>query len=89
MRRHLNIKVFGNVQAVFFRASAESLAKKLDITGFARNEPDGSVYIEAEGEELPLQEFVGWCRQGSDFAKVRNIETKEGELKNFTGFRIS
>ncbi|MCP6720229.1 MAG: acylphosphatase [Patescibacteria group bacterium] len=89
MKKHLSIKVFGDVQGVIFRASAERLAKKLGITGFARNEPDESVYIEAEGEELSLQEFVRWCRQGPDFSKVRSIETKEGELKNFTDFRIS
>ncbi len=89
MRKHLNIKVFGDVQGVIFRASAERLAKKLGVMGFARNEPDESVYIEVEGEESPLQEFVKWCKEGPDFAKVRSIETEEGELKNFTDFRIS
>ncbi|MBI2506744.1 MAG: acylphosphatase [Candidatus Colwellbacteria bacterium] len=38
--RHLNIRVFGQVQGVFFRDSTRRKAEELGIKGFARNEPD-------------------------------------------------
>lgn len=85
--KHLNIKVSGFVQGVFFRATAEKEAAKLEIKGFVRNEPNGSVYIEAEGEDSKLNEFVKWCRDGSEEAKVENIEISEGPLKNFSSFQ--
>ena len=81
--RHLNIRVFGRVQGVFFRTSAKERADDLGIKGFVRNESDDTVYIEAEGEEENLQKFLEWCKKGPEGAAVEKIETAEGELKNF------
>ncbi len=86
MRKHFNIKVYGKVQGVFFRAGAKEIADKLNISGFARNEPDGTVYIEAEGEEKDLNKFLQWCKNGPEAATVDNIEKTQGPLKNFTEF---
>lgn len=86
MIKHLNIKVFGSVQGVFFRISAKDMAEKLGIVGFAKNESDGTVYIEAEGEEKDLEKFVEWCKVGPPLAKVEKVEVTEGQLKNLTGF---
>lgn len=86
MVKHWNIRVFGEVQGVFFRYSAKEKAEELGIRGFARNESDGSVYIEAEGEEDATRKFLGWCRGGPSSAKVAKIEASEGELKNFNEF---
>ena len=86
MIKHLNIKVYGLVQGVFFRTIAREQANKLGITGFARNESDGSVYIEAEGEKEKLDEFVKWCKVGPTSAKVDKVEVTEGEIKNFSEF---
>lgn len=86
--KHLDIKVYGLVQGIFFRATAREQADKLEITGFARNETDGSVYIEAEGEEEKLDEFVSWCKVGPTSAKVEKVETTESPLKNFSEFNV-
>lgn len=86
MKKHINIKISGQVQGVFFRVTAKEKADKLGITGFARNEPDGSVYIEAEGEEKTLDQFLSWCHKGPSLAKVGKVDTKEDQLKNFTNF---
>ena len=75
--KHLNIKIHGQVQGVFFRATAQEKADALGIKVFAENQPDGSVYIEAEGEEENLNEFVKWCRQGPSFARVEKVEVTE------------
>ena len=89
MRRHLNIKIHGRVQGVFFRHSAKQKAKELAIKGFAQNEPDGAVYIEAEGEEINLKQFLDWCRRGPTFARVEKVESEfKSELQNFNEFVI-
>jgi acylphosphatase len=53
------------------------------------NDPDGTVYIEAEGEETALKEFLAWCRKGPITAKVTKVKviwsTPRGK---FVGFRI-
>lgn len=88
MKKHLSIKVSGLVQGVFFRASTKARAEQLDISGFVRNEHDGGVYIEAEGEESNLDAFVQWVRKGPPRAVVKECEIKEGPVKNSSKFII-
>lgn len=88
MRKHLDIKIWGEVQGVGFRYSARVRAEGLGITGFARNEPGGAVYIEAEGGEKEIGEFVEWCKEGPGGARVEGVEAEEGEVKNFKDFSI-
>jgi len=88
MRKHFHIRVRGFVQGVFFRYTAKEEAEKLHISGFARNEPDGSVYIEAEGEEEDLNRFLTWCHNGPGAAKVKNVEVGDGEVRDFQEFEI-
>ncbi|MBA2422387.1 MAG: acylphosphatase [Chitinophagales bacterium] len=87
--KHYNIRVYGKVQGVFFRASARRHAEMLGISGFAQNEDDGSVHIEAEGMEENLKHFVDWCRKGPEGAKVINVKITEGEIKNFSAFKVN
>ncbi|MFH1749918.1 MAG: acylphosphatase, partial [bacterium] len=68
--KHLNIKISGKVQGVFYRVATKNKARDLDLTGFVRNEPDDSVYIEVEGEEENLNQFIDFCKSGSDHAEV-------------------
>ncbi len=89
MKRHLDICIFGNVQLVGFRFTAKMKADRFSISGFARNKSDGSVYIEAEGHSKHLERFVKWCEKGPMFARVKRVEIKEGELKKFSGFKIT
>lgn len=86
MIKHLNIKIYGRVQGIFFRATAKDEAEKLGIFGFARNEDEGTVYIEAEGEEENLNKFLDWCKKGPPLAKVEKLDVTESELKNFPKF---
>lgn len=86
--KHLNILISGRVQGVGFRYSAMKMANAFSITGFVRNQSDGSVYIEAEGEDANLEAFLSWCRKGPGFGRVDNLNTTESNMNNFTGFRI-
>lgn len=90
MIKHLSIKVFGFVQGVFFRAATKEKADKLNIHGFVKNELDGIVYVEAEGEEKNLKEFLKWCHIGPDFSELEKVEFEfSDKLVNFSDFRIS
>jgi acylphosphatase len=86
--KHFNIRVSGHVQGVFFRASTVSKARELNLAGFVRNETDGSVYIEVEGDDDTLRRFMEWTNVGPPGAYVRSSEITEGSLKNFSGFEI-
>lgn len=89
MQKRLVLKIYGKVQGVFFRDSARMKARGLDLTGFARNEPDGTVSIVAEGEEKNLKEFIIWCEEGPDHAKVEKVEREWLEPTNqFNNFSI-
>lgn len=85
---HLNIQVYGLVQGVFFRASAKEQADNLEIKGFAKNMPDGSVYIEAEGDKDNLDKFIKWCNSGPIMAQVEKVNVFESPLKCFKDFEI-
>jgi len=85
----VTIRVSGKVQGVFFRASTKNEADGLGILGMVRNEPDGSVYIEAEGEEKKLNLFIEWCRKGPSRAIVKSCDIKASVPKGETEFKIT
>lgn len=83
------IKIYGDVQGVGFRDAAYWTARKMHVAGFVMNDPDGSVYIEAEGEEGVLNEFLIWCKKGPVTARVARVEVVWSDVDgSFTGFRI-
>ncbi len=86
--KHLNIRILGRVQGVGFRHSARSVARFYNIRGFARNDIDGSVYIEAEGEDESLRKFTDWCRKGPGGGKVDELVISEGNSRGFESFEI-
>ena len=86
--KHLSLKIEGIVQGVGFRWSARAKANQLGVAGFARNEPDESVYIEAEAEEATLELFRAWCEQGPVSARVDRVTVEPGKIKGYSGFEI-
>lgn len=81
-------KIYGRVQGVFFRKYAREKAQELNINGFVKNESDGTVYFEAEGEKENIERFKQWCSKGSPGAKVTKVETEDSVLKNYKNFQI-
>ncbi len=63
----------GRVQGVFFRASTQSRAEELNLTGWVCNRHDGSVEIYAEGNKEKLKDLIAWCRQGPPVADVTDV----------------
>ncbi len=83
-------KVYGRVQGVYFRAYTQQQAQHLGLKGFVRNEPDGSVCIEAQGNPEALQKLYEWSHEGSPLAEVKKVQLleKTTTLKPFQGFTI-
>jgi acylphosphatase len=86
--KHLDISINGKVQGVFFRSTSKAVADQLGIKGIAQNLPDGSVFIEAEGDDFSLELFLEFCHKGSDRAIVENVSVSEAELKNYVNFEV-
>ena len=88
MQKHISLKVTGRVQGVHYRVSTRAEAERLGIKGFVRNEPDGSVYIEAEADEVLLASLITWCKEGPPHARVDDVGIKDGVWKGFTEFVV-
>ncbi len=82
------IRVKGKVQGVFFRASTKEKADELGIKGWVRNEPDGSVLIEAEGEADAIEAFEEWCWKGPSAATVKDLQKERVDPKDLDSFAI-
>jgi len=67
-------RVRGKVQGVFFRAATASRARALEITGWAKNLPDGSVDVLACGSEDAVESMVAWLWRGPGGARVDQVE---------------
>lgn len=83
-----HIRVIGKVQGVFFRASTKAKADELSIKGFVRNEPGGSVYIEAEGEIGNINQFLDWCKEGPPRSRVDNLDVQEAKVTGYSNFDV-
>lgn len=66
-------RVVGLVQGVAFRANAEANATSLGLSGWVRNEADGSVTLEIEGIDTKVDAMLDWCRQGPPSARVDDV----------------
>jgi acylphosphatase len=83
---HYNIFVKGKVQGVWFRKYTQQAANSHDLRGFVQNKMDGTVYIEAEGEETNLKLLIKWLGKGSPLSEVKDVNVSEGDLVGFNGF---
>lgn len=86
--KRLHAIVHGRVQGVFFRYSTRKLAQKLkDVTGWVRNNRDGTVEVVAEGPESSLLTLLDFIQHGPKYATVTKVdsywEEYSGEFKKF------
>ena len=88
MIKHLDIIITGKVQGVGFRFSTKAVADQLGVKGFIKNEPNGNVFIAAEADDISLEMFLDWCKEGPEGAQVNSVETTTGELKNYRNFEL-
>lgn len=87
--KQVQLFVRGRVQGVFFRASAQREAKRLGLTGWVKNRPDGAIEVLAEGEEDELKELISWANKGPSAARVERVDVRwRGFGGDFSDFRI-
>ncbi len=82
------LRITGRVQGVGFRYYAVQKAREFNISGYVMNMHDGSVFIEAEGFEADLDQFILWCERGPVSARVDKVDITPGVFKNYKGFGI-
>ncbi len=86
--KHLDIKIYGNVQGVFFRRTAQEKARALGLGGYAKNQSDGSILIEIEGEDADVETFKVWCQEGPPSATVESTTVSVGPIRSYKRFDV-
>jgi acylphosphatase len=80
--------VTGRVQGVGYRYFVLREAERLGLAGFARNLPDGSVEVVAEGAEEVLGQLETRLRAGPSFASVAAVDRAPAPARGDAGFHI-
>jgi len=80
--------VSGRVQGVGYRYFVMRQAQALGVSGFARNLPDGSVEVLAEGPEEALASLETSLRDGPAFASVTAVAKASVGPRGGQGFHI-
>lgn len=84
-----HVVVHGRVQGVFFRASTRRRAREAGVTGWVRNEADGSVEAWLEGSDDALDEVERWIREGGPpHAQVTRVEVAERDPEGHAEFTV-
>ncbi len=87
--KRVHIIVKGRVQGVAFRAYTQIEAKSLNLSGYVRNQSDGSVEILAEGKKETLEKLISWAKTGSPMAEVEEaIVNFPDAVEKFNDFEI-
>jgi acylphosphatase len=83
------VRIHGDVQGVSFRATCQRRAESCGVTGWARNEPDGTVSAWFEGEPEAVEAMIMWCEHGPRMARVTSVEVKVVEPQQRRRFDVS
>ena len=82
------VVVHGRVQGVFFRDSVRRLAERGGVSGWVRNNRDGTVEAALEGEDEDVARLVDYCRLGPSGAQVDSIDVYEETAEGAAGFSV-
>lgn len=88
-RTAVQVRVSGRVQGVAFRWEAQHEAERIGVTGWVRNEPDGSVLAHVEGEPDLVNDMVVWLRKGPPGSRVRDCAVREAAVSDASSFEIT
>ncbi len=87
--KRLRIRYTGRVQGVGFRAMTRAVARSFAVTGWVRNEPDGAVTAEIQGDPAEIEK----TKQTLASEMARNItgfdETEIPPARGETAFEIA
>ncbi|MCY0850890.1 acylphosphatase [Sulfuracidifex metallicus] len=89
MLKRLQARVYGKVQKVGFRNFVKVNARRLGVKGYAKNLPDGSVEVVAEGHEELLLQLIEFLKIGPLMSKVEKVDFSFVEYKGeFEDFKV-
>lgn len=80
-RIRVRLRFIGRVQGVSFRQFVRRRSGPLEIGGFVRNQPDGSVVAELEGEPVAIQELERALREEHPLARIDHVQREEIPLQ--------
>lgn len=83
-----HIKIYGEVQGIGYRYFVRETAKSYGITGWVKNNIDGSVEIEASGSLETMKEFIEDIKTKHKWARIVKIIDEEIPYKKYTDFKI-
>jgi acylphosphatase len=81
--------IHGLVQGVFFRDTVRRRAQAAGVSGWVRNNWNGTVEAVFEGEPDPVERLVAFCHEGPRGAQVDRVEVVEEAPEDLRGFEIS
>lgn len=84
----VHIIVRGRVQGVGFRWFAQKIANKNSISGWVKNLFDGTVEIEATGDQNDLNKFVVSLQHDHSWATVKDLKIDTIPHTEYDGFEI-
>ena len=88
MTKAVKVIISGRVQGVFYRASTQQAANRLNIKGWVKNLPDGCVEAVFEADDKTIDQMVEWCRKGPANAAVSEVAIEPCPVENFISFDI-
>ena len=71
------LKITGRVQGVSYRESMRAEARRRGVTGWVRNQRDGSVEALVQGEAALVAELLAWCKLGPPAARVEEVRAHD------------
>jgi acylphosphatase len=81
MEKRYRLRFYGSVQGVGFRFTAPHAATMYRLTGYVKNEYDGSVTCEVQGKEADIEQFIATIYHGR-FIEIDRIDRTSLELDN-------
>lgn len=90
MREILRVHVWvgGRVQGVFFRATTQSMARDLGLSGWVRNLDDGRVEAVFEGSRDAIETMLAWVAEGPAHASVEKLDVRWEPTEGHTSFEV-
>jgi acylphosphatase len=88
MKKAVILTIHGRVQGVGFRYFVKQKAEALTISGFVKNQLNGIVHVEAEGESEQLDLFIHLCEQGPSHSWVDQVDIQFCPAQGISGFTI-
>ena len=80
--------VHGRVQGVFFRQGTADRARRLGVSGWVRNTPQGSVEIHAEGDPDAVGQLLRFARTGPRSAHVDRVDVSDAPVEGHQRFDV-